>query len=83
MSTRALRHRTPSRSGAAPRPETHADTPLVSTPALSKAAVARLASLNLADMPWLGQGGDAMLAGYDGTEVSGPSEYSTDRVKGR
>lgn len=80
MSTRALRHRTPSRSGAVPRTEARPDAPV---PALSKAATARLARLEAMDVPWLGQGQDAMLAGYDGPEVSGPPKYSADRVKGR
>ncbi len=84
MSTRALRHRTPSRSGATSRTEAYADTPAVGPQApLSKAAAARLARLDAADMLWLGQGDGAMLAGYDGPEVSGAVEYSADGVKGR
>ncbi len=84
MSTRALRHRTPSRSGATPRTEVCAYTPAVRAQApLQKAAAARLACLGAADMPWLGRGEGAMLAGYDGPEVSGAVEYSADRVKGR
>ncbi len=81
MSTRALRHRTPSRSGAVPRTETRVDASVA--PALSKAAAARLARLGVTDMPWLGQGQDAMLTGHDGPEVSGPPQYSANHVKGR
>jgi len=84
MNTRSLRHRTPSRSAATPRTEAHAVTPTARPPApLPKAAVARLAHLGAADMPWLGRDKDAMLTGYDGPEVSGPVEYSADRVKDR
>ena len=84
MSTRALRHRTPSRSGATPRAETSADASAGRPQApLSKAAAARLARLGAADMPWLDRGEGAMLAGYDGPEVSGAVKYSADRVKGR
>ena len=84
MSTRALRHRNPSRSGATPRTEACADTPAVRPQApLSKATAARLARLGAADMPWLGRGEGAMLAGYDGPEVSGAAEYAADLGKGR
>ncbi len=84
MNTRALRNRTPSRSAAVPRTEAHADTPTARPHApLPKAAAERLARLGAADMPWLGRNKDAMLTGCDGPEVSGPFEYSADRVKGR
>ncbi len=84
MSMRALRHRTPSRSGATPPTEAYADAPAVRPQApLSKAAAARLVRLGAADMPWLERGEGAMLAGYDGPEVSGAVEYSADRVKDR
>ncbi len=84
MDTRVLRHRTRSRSAATPRTKAHADTPAARPQApLPKAAIARLARLGTADMLWLGRGRDAMLAGYGGPEVSGPAEYSADRVKDR
>lgn len=84
MNTRTLRHRTPSRSVATPRTDAHTDTPTARPQVpLPKAAVARLSRLGTADMPWLGRGGDAMLTGYDGPEVSGPVEYSADRMKDR
>ena len=83
MTTRPLRHRTPSRSGAAPRPDAHDGVAAASTPALPKAAAVRLARLNATDIPWLGQGGSAMLAGYDGPEVNGPAEYLPGPVKRR
>lgn len=80
----ALRHRTPSRSGATPRAEAHTDAPTAGPAVpLPKAAVARLTRLGVADMPWLEQGDGAMLAGHNGPEVSGPAEYFADRVKGR
>ena len=83
MNTRALRHRPPSRSASALRTPAPVDAPAPSQPALPKAAEARLAQLGAADMPWLGQEEDAMLNGYDGPEISGPSEYSADHVKER
>ncbi len=84
MNTRALRHRTPSRSAAAPRTEAHADTPAARPQApLPKGAAERLARLGAVDMPWLDRDESAMLTGYDGPEVSGPVEYSADCVKGR
>lgn len=83
MSTRALRHRAPSRPGPTKLGEADADTRSAAASALPKAAAARLARLDAADMPWLGQGGDAALAGYDGPEISGPSEYPADPTKGR
>lgn len=83
MSTRALRHRTVARSGSMQPGEARADAHPAAASALPKAAVARLARLDAADMPWLGQGGDAALAGYDGPEISGPSEYPAGPTKGR
>ena len=83
MNTRALRHRPPSRSASAPRTLAPVDAPALSHPALPKAAAARLAQLGAADMPWLSQKEDAMLGGYDGPEINGPSEYSADHVKER
>ncbi len=83
MNTRALRHRTPPRSGATPRPEGNATVPAAPTTALPKAAAVRLARLGAADMPWLGQGEDAMLAGYEGPEIGGVAEYPTGPVKRR
>ncbi len=84
MNTRTLRDRTSSQSAAAPRTGAHADMPAASPQAsLPKAAAERLARLGAADMPWLGRDKDAMLTGYNGPEVSGPVEYSPNRVKGR
>ena len=83
MNTRALRHRPPSRSASTPSTQAPADAPASPQPALPKAAAARLARLGAANMPWLGQGKDAMLDGYDGPEISGPSEYSAESVKER
>lgn len=84
MNTRALRHRTSSRSAAMPRTEAHPDAPMARSQApLPKAAAARLTRLGAVDMPWLGRDEHAMLSGYDGPEVSGPVEYSADRVKDR
>ena len=83
MTTRPLRHRTPHRSGAAPRPDAHDGMAAAFTPALPKAAAARLARLNATDIPWLRQDGSTMLAGYDGPEVSGPAEYLSGPAKRR
>ena len=83
MSTRALRHRARSRSGSTQPGEGRADALTAAAPALPKAAAVRLARLNAADMPWLGQGRDATLAGYDGPEISGPSEYPAGPTKRR
>ena len=83
MSTRALRQHTPSRSDVAHATKPRADAPAMPTPQMSKAAAARLNRLNASDMPWLGQGSEVMLAGYEGPEVSGPVEYAAGCVKGR
>ena len=72
MSTRALRHPISSRFGATHDTAPRADAPAMPTPQMSKVAAVRLNRLKASDMPWLGQGRDAMLAGYDGREVSGP-----------
>ena len=70
------------RSGATRREETRAD-PSASAPTLPKAAAKRLARLDAANMPWLGQGEAAMLAGYEGPEISGPADRPADAAKGR
>lgn len=67
--------RCPSRFGAMPQAEVGADALSAAAPALPNAAAARLARLDAANMPWLGQGGDVPLAGHDGPEISSPSEY--------
>lgn len=82
MNTRSPR-RCLSRSGATLQMEARADTLSAAAPALPKAAAARLARLDAAGMPWLGQGGDATLVGYDGPEISGPSEYPAGPTKRR
>ena len=83
MNTRALRHRPPPRSGATHGPEGNATVPAAPTTALPKAAAVRLARLGAADMPWLGQGEDAMLTGYDGPEISGVAEHPANPAKRR
>lgn len=83
MSMRPFRTRMPSRSGTASRGATHVDAHAMAAPvpALPKAAAARLAQLDAASMPWLGQDSAAMLVGYDGPEAGGPAEYPTEPAK--
>lgn len=83
MNTRTLCHQAPSRSGATRQEKARADAPPASAPALPKAAAERLARLDAADMPWLGQGQAAMLAGYDGPEVTGSIERPAHSTKRR